>query len=572
MAVKNITTLKTDTNSTITTNGARAITGALHNALLQDILDSCVNRISDVSILGLFDFSSSQTYKEGQAVIYNDGGGDQIYRANKDNGPAAFNALDFDALGSTFTLANGSGTTANGSSVDLGGVVNSGSGAQLTINATAGDPQGLWNMSSGFNSATVGFIVYPDKNNVNIYNGVVVSESFSSLEYFDGTNFDRMYTYSGGIVIDTSSTSLGAVYAADYSANYTDRSLVDKGFTKTHIGDQDVNALVTTPTATEDGYAIVWDNTAGEYQLQSAGGISSASNGLTVDTGVVKLGGDLTENTNIDLYDSVGVVDRDFKITQGVTNTSYLTLNGDGTFSLGVSASPFDANCVTIGLSSSTTGTNAIAIKGTASANTVAIGGNTSSATGNSIAINGGTTSGSSTIAMGSGSNASVSYSTAIGFQTTANSNGAIAIGAATTATSDRAISLGIFSDATATASVAIGDGADATALRSVSIGDTVQNGTSDSVAFGWNATSPDFLLGKTATSYLNGSGAVVVGGTTETNSSVSMDFQSTTRVPKLPVLTTTERDALTATDGMIIMNSTTATIQGYFGAAWNNL
>ena len=40
----------------------------------------------------------------------------------------------------------------------------------------------------------------------------------------------------------------------------------------------------------------------------------------------------------------------------------------------------------------------------------------------------------------------------------------------------------------------------------------------------------------------------------------------------KLPRLTTAQRDALTAAEGMVIANSTTSTIQGYINGAWRNM
>lgn len=40
----------------------------------------------------------------------------------------------------------------------------------------------------------------------------------------------------------------------------------------------------------------------------------------------------------------------------------------------------------------------------------------------------------------------------------------------------------------------------------------------------------------------------------------------------RLPRLTTTQRDALTAVEGMMIANSTTDTIQGYINSAWRNM
>ncbi|GAI46495.1 unnamed protein product, partial [marine sediment metagenome] len=40
----------------------------------------------------------------------------------------------------------------------------------------------------------------------------------------------------------------------------------------------------------------------------------------------------------------------------------------------------------------------------------------------------------------------------------------------------------------------------------------------------------------------------------------------------RLPRLTTTQRDALTAQEGMVISNSTTDTIQAYINSAWVNM
>ena len=51
-----------------------------------------------------------------------------------------------------------------------------------------------------------------------------------------------------------------------------------------------------------------------------------------------------------------------------------------------------------------------------------------------------------------------------------------------------------------------------------------------------------------------------------------SLSITGTTGALQAPTLTTTQRDALTAAVGMIIYNSTTATMQGYANGAWVNL
>jgi hypothetical protein len=60
--------------------------------------------------------------------------------------------------------------------------------------------------------------------------------------------------------------------------------------------------------------------------------------------------------------------------------------------------------------------------------------------------------------------------------------------------------------------------------------------------------------------------------GTSAPATSAKLDVQGTTGALLLPRLTTTQRDALTAANGMIIYNTTTNTIQARAGGAWVNL
>ena len=56
------------------------------------------------------------------------------------------------------------------------------------------------------------------------------------------------------------------------------------------------------------------------------------------------------------------------------------------------------------------------------------------------------------------------------------------------------------------------------------------------------------------------------------TNTSVGLEVQSTTQALLVSRMTTTERNALTAVNGMIIYNSTDDKFQGYEAGAWTNL
>jgi len=68
--------------------------------------------------------------------------------------------------------------------------------------------------------------------------------------------------------------------------------------------------------------------------------------------------------------------------------------------------------------------------------------------------------------------------------------------------------------------------------------------------------------------------GQLLIGGTAGsddlvTNSSVALEIKSTTKALVLPRMTTTQRNALTAIDGMVIFNTTTVAMEYYNGSTW---
>ncbi len=72
--------------------------------------------------------------------------------------------------------------------------------------------------------------------------------------------------------------------------------------------------------------------------------------------------------------------------------------------------------------------------------------------------------------------------------------------------------------------------------------------------------------------SYDDGVTVCVGIGTIFPNANALLDLTSTTGALLLTRLTTTQRDALTPVDGMLIYNSTTNSFQGYQAGSWQNL
>jgi len=69
---------------------------------------------------------------------------------------------------------------------------------------------------------------------------------------------------------------------------------------------------------------------------------------------------------------------------------------------------------------------------------------------------------------------------------------------------------------------------------------------------------------------WITAAGLVGIGGTPDAYG--ALDVQSTVGAIIVPRMTTTQRDALTAANGMILYNSTTNKFQGYEAGAWTNL
>lgn len=79
------------------------------------------------------------------------------------------------------------------------------------------------------------------------------------------------------------------------------------------------------------------------------------------------------------------------------------------------------------------------------------------------------------------------------------------------------------------------------------------------------------FFVSVECPNYLAGS--LIVGTSTmPTNDSCGIELFDTSKAIRLSTMTTTQRDALTAVDGMVVFNTTTQKFQGYDGTSWVDL
>ena len=122
-------------------------------------------------------------------------------------------------------LVDGSGTTANGDAVDLGGTL--ASSANISV---VGGTQFNVGTSSGTGGA------------LTVFQGGDVTDAQASLNSYSGggaatLSFGRSPTYGDGVKFyDNRTTKVGIEYSDDYSSDFTSRSLVDKAYVDAAVG------------------------------------------------------------------------------------------------------------------------------------------------------------------------------------------------------------------------------------------------------------------------------------------------------------------------------------------------
>lgn len=243
------------------------------------------------------------------------------------------------SLGSSYTF--GSGLTEAGGTVDWGGTANQ---TSITMDGfldirthyiTSGGSVKVLHYFEGWGAT---FYNNDDYSTSGGWSGIGVNAGSGSLceakmITSNGTNMSYIMLTQGLMNVSDAINSRGLVYASDYSTagiSYGARWIPDWGAVTTQIGGNSVNALITTPTVTQDGYAVTWDNTAGEYTLTAVGG--GGVNWGTASNLYLVLGsasGDIESYS--DLWYEVGGGDKQLHI-DATGGDSHLWLEDDGVY------------------------------------------------------------------------------------------------------------------------------------------------------------------------------------------------------------------------------------------------
>ena len=169
----------------------------------------------------------------------------------------------------------------------------------------------------------------------------------------------------------------------------------------------------------------------------------------------------------------------------------------------------------------------------------------------------GSTAFGGGSIASGFGAFVSGSECSATGENSTAIGNETLASGSGSTASGLETIASGIASNAS-------GNFTTSKSFAETALG-TYNTDYTPTSTTAWSATDRLLVVGNGANSGELSDAMIILKNGKTTLPSVTGSFTPN-------VLTTTQRDALTATAGMMIYNSTTSKHQGYDGSTWNDL
>tara|TARA_B100000768_G_C11283861_1_gene380577 strand:+ start:3505 stop:6699 length:3195 start_codon:yes stop_codon:yes gene_type:complete len=320
---------------------------------------------------------------------------------------------------------------------------------------------------------------------------------------------------------DNRTTKKGIEYDDDYSANFTNRSLIDKEYVVDYVAASGSADTIYTADGVLTGDRVV----------------DFGSNNLTFSGSKTNL---IAQNST-----SNNVAEYIVRFRNSADSATYGIIANDGYFDLGIGNSITNTDfstCFQLGHSNSINSTSFyFGLVGRS---------NTLTGIGNYRYIVGSgnnTSGGNEQVILGVDNTVSANYTSMIGSEGTLSGQYSSAIGRAHNITNPFSVGLGAWVQSGASGASIIGHGVEADKTQKL------VNSTANSLALGWNSTTPQHLIKSTG---------VELGG--------KVEMTTTTEGMLMPRLTTAQMNSILTPDThLLIFNTTLNALYRYNGSAW---
>jgi hypothetical protein len=196
---------------------ANPTTGKLFRAPLSDLVAQITTQTPVKSYANEAALLANTDLVIGYIAYVADSGSFYLYQ-----GPTPGTIGNYTLFGGT-TLTDGNGTTANGSAADLGGAIT------IPVILILTGPDNEFRLEGDTANLFARFLLSQDSNGDSIL-------SLQTAEFILAVDPAGINGTPGLVFYDSRAVKKGIEYAADYSADYTNRSLVDKEYVDNNVG------------------------------------------------------------------------------------------------------------------------------------------------------------------------------------------------------------------------------------------------------------------------------------------------------------------------------------------------
>ncbi len=238
MSAKTHAQLLADIDDQITLNNNQDITGPVMNGILQTLNDSMINRIDDAGLLGLQNYDETRVYVLSDTVVF--GGG--LYQCSTGGATGVFNPSHWGEISAapvpTIQQVMDTGAIMATQVVDI--TLTASNDTRIIGDANlylqSANNLNLQSIDTYYtidNSYTLDITDYFSLY-TQLSGDITTGWAIRQHDFADGKEIEMKINLTNGILISDTKNLKGASYAADYSTNFTDRSLIDKAWVTTN--------------------------------------------------------------------------------------------------------------------------------------------------------------------------------------------------------------------------------------------------------------------------------------------------------------------------------------------------